>query len=70
MMNYDELMDEDLELGSGAVEGAVKFIIGKRCDQGGMRWIVERNEAVIQPSRVMKSYRNCSMDIGRLCSIS
>jgi hypothetical protein len=48
MMNYDELVDEDLEIGSGAVEGAVKHIIGKRCDQGGMRWIVERNEAVVQ----------------------
>jgi hypothetical protein len=48
MMNYAELIDEDLEIGSGAVEGAVKHIIGKRCDQGGMRWIVERNEAVVQ----------------------
>jgi len=48
MMNYAELVDEDLEIGSGAVEGAVKHIIGKRCDQGGMRWIVERNEAVVQ----------------------
>ena len=48
MMNYAELMDEDLEIGSGIVEGAVKHIIGKRCDQGGMRWIVERNEAVVQ----------------------
>jgi hypothetical protein len=48
MMNYAELMDEDLEVGSGAVEGAIKHIIGKRCDQGGMRWIVERNESVVQ----------------------
>jgi hypothetical protein len=48
MMNYDELVDEDLEIGSGGVEGAIKHIIGKRCDQGGMRWIVERNEAVVQ----------------------
>jgi hypothetical protein len=48
MMCYSELMDEDFEVGSGAVEGAVKHIIGKRCDQGGMRWIRERAEAVIQ----------------------
>jgi hypothetical protein len=48
MMNYDELVDQDLEIGSGAVEGAVKHIIGKRCDQGGMRWIAERGEAVVQ----------------------
>ena len=48
MMNYAELIDEDLEIGSGAVEGAIKHVIGKRCDQGGMRWVVERNEAVVQ----------------------
>jgi hypothetical protein len=48
MMCYGELMDEDFEVGSGAVEGAVKHIIGKRCDQGGMRWIRERAESVIQ----------------------
>lgn len=48
MMNYAELMDEDLEIGTGIIEGAIKHIIGKRCDQGGMRWIVERNEAVVQ----------------------
>jgi hypothetical protein len=48
MMNYAELVDEDLEIGSGAIEGAIKHVIGKRCDQGGMRWIVERNEAVVQ----------------------
>ena len=49
MMRYAEVMvDEDMEIASGAVEGAVKYVIGKRCDQGGMRWIVERNEAVVQ----------------------
>lgn len=48
MMNYAELIDQDLEIGSGAVEGAVKYIVAKRCDQGGMRWIAERGEAVIQ----------------------
>ncbi len=48
MMSYADLMDDDFEVGSGAVEGAVKHIIGKRCDQGGMRWIRERAEAVVQ----------------------
>jgi hypothetical protein len=48
MMNYDELIADDLEIGSGAVEGAVKYIIGRRCDHGGMRWIKERAEAVLQ----------------------
>jgi hypothetical protein len=48
MMDYDELIAEDLEIGSGVVEGAVKYIIGRRCDHGGMRWIKERAEAVLQ----------------------
>ena len=48
MMNYHELIEKDLEIGSGAVEGAIKHIIGKRCDHGGMRWIKERAEALLQ----------------------
>jgi hypothetical protein len=48
MMNYDELRAADLEIGSGAVEGAVKYVIARRCDHGGMRWIKERAEAVLQ----------------------
>jgi len=47
-MNYQELLARDLEIGSGAVEGAVKNVIGKRCDHGGMRWIKERVEALLQ----------------------
>jgi hypothetical protein len=47
-LNYNELLEHDLEIGSGAVEGAIKNIIGKRCDHGGMRWIKERLEALIQ----------------------
>jgi len=47
-MPYDKIIKQDLELGSGSVEGAVKNIIGKRCDHGGMRWIEERVEAVVQ----------------------
>ena len=47
-MNYRELIAADLEIGTGAVEGAIKNVIGKRCDHGGMRWIKERAEAVLQ----------------------
>ena len=47
-MNYHELLAQDLEVGSGAVEGAIKNVIGKRCDHGGMRWIKERVEALLQ----------------------
>jgi hypothetical protein len=47
-LNYHELRAQDLEIGSGAIEGAVKNVIGKRCDHGGMRWIKERVEALLQ----------------------
>jgi hypothetical protein len=47
-MNYKDLIERDLELGSGAVEGAVKNIIGARFDHGGSRWIRERAEALLQ----------------------
>jgi hypothetical protein len=47
-MNYAELLARDLELGSGMVEGAIKNLIGGRFDQGGMRWIKERAEALLQ----------------------
>jgi hypothetical protein len=47
-MNYGQLIASDLEIGSGAVEGAIKNIIGARFDKGGMRWIRERAEALLQ----------------------
>jgi hypothetical protein len=47
-LNYDQLIEQDLVIGSGAVEGAVKYVIGQRCDHGGMRWIKERVEALLQ----------------------
>ncbi len=48
MMNYDLLDAEDLEIGSGIVEGAVRFVISQRFDEGGMRWLRERAEALLQ----------------------
>lgn len=48
MMNYEELCAQDLEIGSGAVEGAVRFVISQRFDEGGMRWIRERAEVLLQ----------------------
>jgi len=47
-MTYHDLLAQDLEIASGAVEGAIKNVIGKRCDHGGMRWIKERVEALLQ----------------------
>jgi hypothetical protein len=48
MMDYDELAREDLELSTGIVEGAVRYIVSQRFDEGGMRWIKERAEALLQ----------------------
>lgn len=46
-MNYDELLNQDLEISTGMVEGAIKNIIGRRFDHGGSRWIKERAEALL-----------------------
>jgi len=48
MMNYKELCKLDLETASGAVEGAVRYVVAQRFDQCGMRWIRERAEALLQ----------------------
>ena len=47
-INYKRLREQDLEISSGAVEGAVNYVIAKRFDNGGMRWIKERAEALLQ----------------------
>ena len=47
-MNYGELRRLDFEIGSGQVEGAIKALMYRRMDQGGMRWIKERAEALLQ----------------------
>lgn len=47
-MAYGTCRQRDLEVGTGQVEGAIKYVIAKRCDHGGMRWIRERAQAVIQ----------------------
>lgn len=48
MLGYAVLLERDLEIASGAVEGAVKHVVGKRFDHGGMRWVRERAEALLQ----------------------
>lgn len=45
---YGTYRKRDLEVGTGQVEGAVKYVVAKRCDHGGMRWIRERAQAVLQ----------------------
>ncbi len=48
MMNYNLLIDEDLPIASGIVEGASRYVIGERMDCSGMRWIPERAEALLR----------------------
>jgi hypothetical protein len=48
MMNYAELAEQDLEWSSAAVEGKVNKLVGVRFDQGGMRWIQERAQSLLQ----------------------
>lgn len=45
---YGTCRARDLEVGTGQVEGAVKYVVAKRCDHGGMRWVRERAQAVLQ----------------------
>ncbi len=48
MMSYQTLREMDLEIASGIVEGAVNHVIAKRFDNGGMRWIRQRAQALLQ----------------------
>lgn len=48
MMDYDQLARQDLELSTGIVEGAIRYVVSQRFDEGGMRWIKERAEALLQ----------------------
>lgn len=47
-MDYKRLRELDWETGSGAVEGAVRYVIAQRFDCGGMRWVKKRAEALLQ----------------------
>jgi hypothetical protein len=47
-MEYGRLRGEDLDIGSGVAEGAVRHVVGMRQDGPGMRWGRHRMEAVLQ----------------------
>jgi hypothetical protein len=47
MMNYLKLIEQDLVIASGIVEGAARYVVGERMDCSGMRWIPERAEALL-----------------------
>lgn len=46
-MRYAELRRDDLDIGTGAVEGAVRNLVGMRLDGPGMRWGRDRAEMVL-----------------------
>lgn len=46
-MRYDQLRRDGLDIGSGAVEGAVRNVIAVRLDGPGMRWGRERSELLL-----------------------
>ena len=48
MMEYKKLIEEDLVIASGIVEGAARYVVGERMDCSGMRWIPERAEALLR----------------------
>jgi hypothetical protein len=47
MMRYREWMEQDLVIGTGQVEGAVRHLVGERFDCAGMRWVKEKAEALL-----------------------
>ena len=46
-MIYRELRRDDLDIGSGAVEGAVRNLVGMRLDGPGMRWGRQRSQRIL-----------------------
>lgn len=47
MMRYGEWLAQDLVIGSGQVEGAVRHLVGERFDCAGMRWVKEKAEMLL-----------------------
>jgi hypothetical protein len=47
-MPYKRFREQDLDIGTGAVEGAVRNLVGVRFDGPGMRWGRGRSEALLQ----------------------
>jgi hypothetical protein len=46
-LRYHDLRRRDLDIGSGAVEGAVRNLVGMRLDGPGMRWSRDRAERIL-----------------------
>jgi hypothetical protein len=47
MMQYGKWIEQDLVIGSGQVEGAVRHVVGERLDCSGMRWVIGKAEPLL-----------------------
>jgi hypothetical protein len=57
LLRYQECRDRGLPIGSGAIEGGIRFIGKDRLDRTGMRWKVAGAEAILQLRCVKYSER-------------
>lgn len=48
LLRYKECREQGLPIGSGMVEGGIRFVGKDRLDRTGMKWLVEGAEAVLQ----------------------
>lgn len=48
LLRYKECLERGLPIGSGMIEGGVRFIGKDRLDRSGMKWNVEGAEAILQ----------------------
>ena len=56
-MNYYELQQNNLPIGSGVIEAACKNLIGARMKKSGMRWTVEGGQTILTLRSLILSNR-------------
>jgi len=56
-MNYFELKQNKLPIGSGVVEAACKNLIGARMKKSGMRWTIDGGQTVLTLRSLILSNR-------------
>jgi len=57
LLRYKECRERGLPIGSGAIEGGIRFIGKDRLDQTGMSWNVRGGESILQLRTVKYSGR-------------
>jgi len=56
-MNYFELRQKKLPIGSGVVESACKNLVGARMKKSGMRWTIDGGQTVLPLRSLILSNR-------------